>query len=104
MLQVPKNNRFRKNKKQVRVGKNPKKEVEPIAPNSEAESQTKYATYVGIPIQVKKKINEEEAIPPPTKPGSVHRRVPADQAIDWAARSGTRVQHRPKLKQSQDTA
>ena len=65
MIQVPKNNRFRKNKKQVRVGKTPKKEVEPIAPNSEAESQTKYATYVGIPIQVKNKINEEEAIPPP---------------------------------------
>ena len=41
MIQVPKNNRFRKNKKQVRV-ENPKKEVEPIAPNSEAESQTKY--------------------------------------------------------------
>ena len=61
--------------------KTPKKEVEPIAPNSEAESQTKYATYMGIPIQVKNKINEEEAIPPPTKPGSVHRRVPADQAI-----------------------
>ena len=65
MIQVPKNNRFRKNKKQVRVGKTPKKEVEPIAPNSEAESQTKYATYIGIPIQVKNKINEEEAIPPP---------------------------------------
>ena len=30
----------------------------------------------------KYKINEEEATPPPpTKPGSVHRRVPADQAI-----------------------
>ena len=36
---------------------------------------------IGIPIQIKKKITEEEAIPPPTKPGSVHRRVPADQAI-----------------------
>ena len=69
MIQVPKNNRFRKNKKQVRVGKTPKKEVEPIAPNSEAESQTKYATYVGIPIQVKNKINEEEAIPPPYEAG-----------------------------------
>ena len=40
MVQVPKKNRFRKNKKQVRVGKTLKKEVEPIAPNSEAESQT----------------------------------------------------------------
>ena len=69
MIQVPKNNRFRKNKKQVRVGKPQKKEVEPIAPNSEAESQTKYATYIGIPIQVKNKINEEEAIPPPYEAG-----------------------------------
>ena len=69
MIQVPKNNRFRKNKKQVRVGKTPKKEVEPIAPNLEAESQTKYATYIGIPIQVKNKINEEEAIPPPYEAG-----------------------------------
>ena len=49
--------------------KTPKKEVEPIAPNSEAESQTKYATYIGIPIQVKNKINEEEAIPPPYEAG-----------------------------------
>ena len=59
MIQVPKNNRFLKitgsektknkkqNKKQVRVGNPPpKKEVEPIAPNSEAESQTKYTTYI----------------------------------------------------------
>ena len=55
----------------LRVGKPPKKEVEPIAPNSEAESQTKYTiyTYIGIPIQVKNKINEEEAIPPPYEAG-----------------------------------
>ena len=38
MMQVPKNNRFRKTRS--RLGQeNPKKEVEPIAPNSEAESQ-----------------------------------------------------------------
>ena len=49
--------------------KTPKKEVEPIARNSEAESQTKYTTYIGIPIQVKNKINEEEAIPPPYEAG-----------------------------------
>ena len=47
----------------------PKKEVEPIAPNSEAESQTKYTTYIEISIQVKNKINEEEAIPPPYEAG-----------------------------------
>ena len=45
----------------------PPKEVKPIAPNSEAESQTKYTTYIEIPIQVKNKINEEEAIPPPLR-------------------------------------
>ena len=40
MIQVPKNNKFRKTRN--RLGQeNPKKEVEPIAPNSEAESQTK---------------------------------------------------------------
>ena len=41
IIQVPKNNKFRKTRS--RLGQeNPKKEVEPIALNSEAESQTKY--------------------------------------------------------------
>ena len=38
MIQVPKDSKFRKTRS--RLGQeNPKKEVEPIAPNSEAESQ-----------------------------------------------------------------
>ena len=40
MIQVPKNNRFRKTRS--RLGQEtPQKEVEPIAPNSEAESLNK---------------------------------------------------------------
>ena len=41
MIQVPKNNKFIKTRSRLRQ-ENPKKEVEPIAPNTEAESQTKY--------------------------------------------------------------
>ena len=65
MIQVPKNNKFRKARS--RLGQeNPKKEVEPIAPNSEAESQTKYAiVYMSTNTGGKK--NEEEAIPPPLR-------------------------------------
>ena len=44
MTQAPKNNKFRK--KRSRLGQeNPQKVVEPIDPNSEAESQTKYTIY-----------------------------------------------------------
>ena len=55
MIQVPKNNKFRKARS--RLGQeNPKKEVEPIAPNSEAESQTKYAiVYMSTNTGEKKK-------------------------------------------------
>ena len=45
MIQVPKNNRFRKTRSRLGY-ENPKKKVEPIAPNSEAESQTKYTIPV----------------------------------------------------------
>ena len=40
-MQVPKNNNLRKIIRRLGQEK-PKKEAEPIAPNSEAESQTKY--------------------------------------------------------------
>ena len=40
MIQVPKNNKFRKPRSMLGQ-EHPKKEVEPIAPNSEAVSQTK---------------------------------------------------------------
>ena len=57
-MQGPKNNKFRKTIS--RLGQeNPKKEVEPIAPNSEAESQKIYYT----PIQVKK-INLKRKLSP----------------------------------------
>ena len=47
MIQVPKNNEFRKTRS--RLGQeNPKKEVEPIGPKPEAESQTKYIIYRSI--------------------------------------------------------
>ena len=77
MIQVPKNNKFRKTRSKLGQ-ENPKKEVEPIAPNSEAESQQNILyrnTNTG------KKIKNEEEAPSPTKPGDVHPRVPADQAI-----------------------
>ena len=41
MIQVPKNNRLEAGQGR----KTPKKEVEPIAPNSKAESQTKYTIW-----------------------------------------------------------
>ena len=53
MIQVPKNNK-KLRKSRSRLGQeNPQKEAEPIAPNSEAESQTKYILliYKGVPIQ-----------------------------------------------------
>ena len=49
IIQVPKNNKFRKTRS--RLGQeNLKKEVEPIAPNSEAESQQNILHRNGIPI------------------------------------------------------
>ena len=58
MIQVPKNNRFRKTRS--RLGKeNPQKEVESIAPNSEPESQT---NILDRNSNIGK--NEEEVIPP----------------------------------------
>ena len=67
IIQVPQNNKkFRKTRS--RLGQeNPKKEVdvEPIAPNSEAESQTKY-TIQEYHYRLKTKF-EEEAIPPPLR-------------------------------------
>ena len=53
ILLVPKNNKkFRKTRS--RVGQEtPEKEVGPIAPNSEAESQTFKIYHIGVPIQVK---------------------------------------------------
>ena len=59
MIQVPKNKKLKKTRS--RLGqKNPQKEVEPIAPNSEAESQQ---NILGISIQVKK-INSKKKLPP----------------------------------------
>ena len=57
-IQVSKNNKFRKTRS--RLGQeNPKKEVEPIAPNSEAESKTNILyrnTNTGKKINLKGKI------------------------------------------------
>ena len=54
MIQVPKNNKFKKARS--RLGQeNPKNKVEPIAPNSEAESQQNIldSICIRIPVQVK---------------------------------------------------
>ena len=74
MTQVPKNNKFRKTRNMLDKEDPPKKEVEPIAPNSEADSQQNI-------LYRNTNLNPGSYPPSPTKPGSVHRRVPADQAI-----------------------
>ena len=80
MEQVPKNNRFRKTRS--RLGQeNPKKEVEPIAPTRKLSHKQNILYIVRGSTQVKLNLNKKIS-PSPTKPGrSVHRRVPADQAI-----------------------
>ena len=66
IIQVPKNNKFRKTRS--RLGQeNHKKEVDPIAPNSEAESQQNILQYIGNTNTGKQNKNEEEAIPPPLR-------------------------------------
>ena len=69
MFQVPKNNKFRRKKSGKEGRKTPKKEVELIAPTRKL-SHEQYIIGVPLLLQVKIKLEEEEAIlPPPRKAG-----------------------------------